>query len=351
MTFPSTSAFNPGLLHDIADPAVTPAPGPGLVDRPHIGIDVGGDRLDIYILPAGEHLHISNRSADIARWLDSHPAFAAGVALVAFEPTGKCEYALQAELRARGIAHLRVNLGETAAFARMSGRRAKTDRLDAQMLAEFAVYKALHGLTHMDFERDELLVSLVMRRQDLQEMCLAEQDRLRRESQAAVQADLQAHIAWLQARKQHVEREIQARIKAVPAHRDKQKLLISMLGVGPAISAILIALLPELGHLDNAQIAALVGVAPFNHQSGKSKNKGRIRGGRSPVRKALYMGARVAARCAGPMKDFADRLRTAGKPFHVAITAVMRKMIVTLNAMLKTQTEWQKNPSTSTLPA
>ena len=231
-----------------------------------------------------------------------------------------------------------VNPRQVRDFARSLGRLAKTDRLDAQVLARFAeaVQPPPRALPDAAAQR---LSALCSRRRQLIEMLTAEQNRLPR-ADAVVRPNVEAHLRWLRQQLTHLDGELGKAVRESPIWRRKDDLLRSVRGVGPVLSATLLAELPELGTLNRKQIAALVGVAPLNRDSGTFRGKRVTWGGRAPVRRVLYMAALVGTRCNPALRSFYARLRLAGKPKKVALTACMRKLLVMLNAMLRDGTVW-----------
>ncbi|WP_211629142.1 transposase, partial [Paraburkholderia nemoris] len=223
-------------------------------------------------------------------------------------------------------------------FAKATGKRAKTDRIDAFVIAHFgAVIKpVVRPLNDMQTEQ---LQALLLRRAQLIDMLVAEKARLDR-AHAAARESLNDHIKWLKQQLTVADRDIDSFMRSSPAWRQKEDLLRSVPGIGPGAAATLIAFMPQLGSLNRREIAALTGVAPFNCDSGKHQGKRRVQGGRAIVRRALYMACIPALRFNPVIRAFYDRLRKAGKPFKVAMTACIRKLIVTLNAMVHNSTPW-----------
>jgi transposase len=224
-------------------------------------------------------------------------------------------------------------------FARATGRLAKTDRLDAQILAQFAeaVRPACRPLPDASTQQ---LAALLTRRRQLVEMLTAEKNR-RGSAPHGMRSQIQTHIDWLEQHVAQLDRDLTTAVQASPIWRAHDALLRSVPGIGPVITRTLLAELPELGTLTRKQIAALVGVAPLNRDSGAFRGKRTIWGGRASVRAVLYMGALVAARHNAVLKAFYQRLRGAGKAPKVALTACMRKLLTILNAMLKHRTPWR----------
>ena len=303
----------------------------------YVGIDVSKDRLDVHILPAGEDLAFGNDAAGIAALCDRLTA--AGPCLAVLEATGALQERAAAGLCAAGILVAVVNPRQVRDFARATGCLAKTDRLDARMIAAFAEAVRPEPRPLPDAER-QVLIDMVGRRRQLVEMRAAEKIR-RPQVTAALRPALEAHIAFLDKAICALDGDISSGLRASSAWRSEDDLLASVPGVGPVLRAVLIAKLPELGQLSRRQIAALVGVAPLNRDSGQMRGRRTIFGGRAEVRTVLYMAAISAIRCNPVLNAFHARLRAAGKAPKVAITACMRKLLTILNAMLRSKTQWR----------
>jgi transposase len=302
-----------------------------------VGIDVAKAQLDVYASPAGEAWRVANDEAGIAglvsRLETSSPA------AVVLEATGGLESSLTGALLSAGLPVHVVNPRQVRDFARATGRLAKTDAIDARILAQFA--EAIRPeLRLLPDEETRALRALVERRRQLLEMLTAEKNRRYRASRS-VRRSLEANIDWLQGLISELDDELDSTIRSSPAWREKEDLLRSVPGIGPVLSSVLLAHLPELGRVDRKQIAALVGVAPFNHDSGTLRGKRTVWGGRARVRSALYMGALVASRHNPVVRAFYQRLLAAGKPKKLALTACMRKLLGVLNAMLRSGKAWQ----------
>lgn len=301
-----------------------------------MGIDVAKDHLDIAVRPSGEGWRINNGEADIAalvvRLKELQPA------LVVMEATGGYETAVTAALMVADLRVAVVNPRQARDFAKGAGYLAKTDRLDAHVLAHFA-----EAIRPVPRERgdEELptLQALVARRRQLVEMLTAERNRLQ-QSKPPVRERITQHIAWLRKELATLDEELGDHIRKSAVWREKDDLLQSAPGIGPRVSCVLVANLPELGKLNRKEIAALAGVAPFNRDSGKWQGKRAIWAGRAHVRAALYMATLVAARYNPLIREFYTRLRAAGKAAKVALVACMRKFLTILNAMVKHHTRW-----------
>jgi transposase len=303
-----------------------------------IGIDVAKAVLDVAVRPSGEERHLANDAAgitEIVGWLKTlNPQ------VIVVEATGGYEAPLVAEL---GIAHLPVavvNPRQVRDFARATGRLAKTDRLDAQALAHFG--QAVRPIPRpLPDEAAQALAALVERRRQVVAMRTAEENRLGATRVALVRTRIQAHLEWLETDLREIDDELRQRLRTSPLWREQDDLLQSVPGVGPILSLTLLAEVPELGRLSHGQIAALVGVAPLNRDSGSLRGRRAVWGGRRAVRTALYMGTLRATRCNPTIQAFYSRLLEAGKAKKVALVACMHKLLTILNAMLKHQTPWQ----------
>lgn len=306
----------------------------------YIGIDVSGSTLDVAIHDTTEHFSVDNQTAAIDQLVQR--LIALNPTLIVMEATGKLELAVLRALCQAGLPAVAVNPRQVRDFAKATGKRAKTDRIDAFVIAHFAaVIKPV--VRPLNDVQTEQLQALLLRRAQLIDMLVAEKARLER-AHAAAKESLNDHIKWLKQQLTVADKDIDSFMRASPAWCQKEDLLRSVPGIGPGAAATLIAFMPQLGSLNRREIAALTGVAPFNSDSGKHTGKRRIQGGRAIVRRALYMACIPALRFNPVIRAFYDRLRKAGKPFKVAMTACIRKLIVTLNAMVHNSTPW--SPST-----
>ena len=305
----------------------------------YVGIDVAKEMLDVALRPTGERWRVEHDAAGLEQLLARLQALAAAPALVVLEATGGLELELVAALAAAALPVVVVNPRQVRDFARATGTLAKTDALDAAVLAHFgeAVRPPLRALRDA---QTLALKALLGRRQQLVTMLVAERNR-RGAAVAAVRPRIEAHIAWLEHERSELEEELRQTLQQSPVWRERDQLLRSVPGVGEQLSLTLLAELPELGRLDRRQAAALVGVAPFNRDSGRLRGRRTIWGGRARVRAMLYMGALSASRFNPVIRDCYQRLLAAGKPKQVALTACMRKLLVILNAMLKHHTPWR----------
>jgi transposase len=296
-----------------------------------IGIDVSKARLDGAGRP---HFPFSqpNDAAGIAAIVALLQPLA--VALVTVEATGGWEIPLVTALATAGIPVAVVNPRQVRDFAKAANRLAKNDRIDAAVLAHFA--EAMKPQPRpLPEEQVRALDALMSRRRQLLDMRTMERNRLAACPTPAVRDDLQTHIAWLNERLQKVEQELQTAIEASPVWRVKEDLLRSIIGIGPVASRTLLTALPELGQVTGRQAAALVGVAPYDDDSGQRRGQRHIRGGRAEVRAALYMAALSAVRHNPVLRAFRDRLAQRGKKAKVILTAVARKLVVLANAVLR----------------
>jgi transposase len=301
-----------------------------------VGIDVSKAQLDVEFRPTGEKESVANDKAGIKalvkRLAKLQPT------LIVLEATGGYERKVAQALVRAELPVVVVNPRQVRDFAKATGKLAKTDRIDAGVLAHFgeAVRPQLRSLP------DEVtleLRALTARRRQVIEMITAETNRLTMTSKA-VGKRIDAHICWLEKELQRADQDLDRSIQQSPIWKENQELLISTPGIGPVSSRTLIAELPELGILNRKQISALVGLAPFNHDSGSLKGRRAILGGRAPVRNALYMAALVATRRNSVIREFYKRLRANGKLFKVALVACMRKLLTILNSMIKHKSRW-----------
>lgn len=303
-----------------------------------IGIDVAKDRLDVHVRPSGEAFTVARDSeglvALVARLEALHPT------AIVLEATGGFERTVAAALAAAKLPLSVVNPRQIRDFARATGKLAKTDALDAAAIAHFAEAVRPEVRPIPDAQA-QALGELVTRRRQIIEMIVAETHRRRQLTQRPLLRRLDRHLALLQEELTEIERDLSNTISGTPAWRESEDLLKTVPGIGNATARTLLAELPELGTLDRKQIAALVGVAPLNRDSGTMRGRRSTWGGRASVRSVLYMAALVAARHNMPMAVFYKRLRNAGKPAKVALTAVMRKLLIILNAILRDRQPWQ----------
>lgn len=303
-----------------------------------VGIDVSKDWLDAHALPSGRAERFANDHAGLdalIAWLKP-----LGTEIVALEATGGLEGLCVAALAAADMAVIVVNPAQVRSYAAALGKRAKTDQIDAAVIAAFveATKPALRPLKDAE---TRAFAELVTRRRQIMQMIGAEQNRQRMVEGKPAQKSIKRILSALARELADLDAGMDDQIRKSPLWRVREKLLISVPGVGPKVARTLIAELPELGRLDRRQIASLAGLAPFTRQSGKWKGKSFIGGGRSRVRPALFMAALVASKHNPVLKQFRDRLVAAGKPKIVAIVATMRKLLTILNAIIRDQKPWQ----------
>lgn len=306
-----------------------------------VGIDVSKAWLDVAVHEKGEVMRVSNDETGIAslvkRLKKPKPI------LIVLEPTGGFEMLVVAELSQAGLPVAVVNAKRVRDFAKATGQIAKTDKLDARVLAHFAA-AVRPEVRSLKSEEEEQLTALLTRRRQVLDMLAVEKNRLVT-VRAKMRTDIEAHIQWLSNSLKEVDEEIEDFVKGSPIWREKASLLQSVPGVGPVTSATMLGMLPELGLLNRQEIAALVGVAPVNKDSGRKQGKRRIYGGRADVRSVLYMAALSAKKHNPFIRTFYERLLRHGKEKKVALTACMRKLLVILNAMLRTNQPWRTHPA------
>jgi len=303
-----------------------------------VGIDVSKDRLDGHVAPSGEAFFIANDAAGVEELAGRLAALSP--AIVALEATGGFETLAVAQLAAAGMPVAVVNPAQVRSFADAMGKRAKTDPIDAAVIARFAAASDVKAKPLSD-EQTQLLAALVARRRQITAMIVAEEARLKQALGKKLKQSIARLLTALRRELKSLDGDLDGQIHASPAWRLKEDLLSSVPGVGKGIARTLIAELPELGSLDRRQIASLAGLAPFTRQSGKWRGKSFIGGGRASVRAALFMGALVAARHNPVLKAFRDQLVARGKPKIVAIVATARKLLTILNAIIREQKPWQ----------
>jgi transposase len=312
-----------------------------------VGIDVAKAQLDVAIRPNGERFAVANDETGISALLRRlEPAD-----LVIIEAIGGLEMPVASALATAGIAVAVVNPRQVRDFARATGQLAKTDALDAQVLARFGEVVKPQVRALPDAQA-QALEALVNRRRQLVEMLTAEKNR-RANSPRVTHKSIDEHIRWLEKRLTGFDDELAGLVRETPIWRERDELLRSVPGVGKVLSTTLLAHLPELGALNRKQIAALAGLAPFNRDSGSLRGSRCIWGGRAQVRRVLYMAVVAAVRSNPVIKNFYAQLRARGKYPKSALTACMRKLLVILNAMIHNQTPWQTPApasSTSALP-
>ena len=303
----------------------------------YIGIDVAKAHVDVAVRPSGARWDVSRDEAGVRQLVSRLKALEP--VMVLLEASGGLELPLVAALAAEAVPVVVVNPRQVRDFARATGKLAKTDALDAAVLAHFAAVVRPPVRPLRDAET-QVLGSLVARRHQVMTMLVSEKNRLSSAAAAAVRPRIEAHITWLEQELDDLDEGLRQTLRSSPVWHAKDDLLRTVPGVGEQLSLTLLAHLPELGTLDRRQIAALVGVAPFNRDSGTLRGKRTVWGGRARVRATLYMGALVASRCNPVIRGFYQRLLACGKPKKLAFTACMRKLLVILNAMLKHRSTW-----------
>ena len=302
-----------------------------------VGIDVAQAHLDLAVRPTGETWQVPNTDAAFPDLIARLRALAP--TLLVLEATGGYEHAVLSAIAAAGLPIVAVNPRQVRDFAKAFGILAKTDQIDAAILALFAerVRPAVRALPDADTAE---LAALLARRRQLLDMLTAERHRLA-QARPAVRRSLQQHIHWLEQRVHDFDDDLTRRIRRSPVWRAKEDLLRSAPGIGPVVARTLLAVLPELGRLPRRPLAALVGLAPFNRDSGRHRGRRCIWGGRRTVRAALYMATLVATRHNPAIRACYQRLLTAGKPTKVALTVCMHKLLTILNAMVRTNQPWR----------
>jgi transposase len=305
---------------------------------PIIGIDVSQAHLDVHVRPTDEAFRVSYDDAGLATLLTRLQALRP--TLIVFEATGGYEVPLAATLASAALPLAIVNPRQIRHYGRAIGQLAKTDRLDARLIARFGedVRPAARAVPD---EQARALGALLARRRQLVEMLVAEQNRRRLVRDRRVQRQVDAHVAWLEEALRRLDHDLTTLVRSTPAWREADDLLRSVPGIGPITACTLIGDLPELGHLDRRRIAALVGLAPFARDSGAFHGLRMITGGRPHIRRVLYMATLSAIKCNPAIRSFHRRLVAAGRPGKVAITAAMRKLLTILNAMLRDRRPWQ----------
>jgi len=303
-----------------------------------VGIDVSKDRLDVAMRPSGEAFVVERNAAGlellVARLKELAPH------LVALEATGGFETVATAALAAAKLPVVVVNPAQIRSFAKAIGQRAKTDPIDAAVIAHFAE-ATKPEVRPLPDEATRLLADLVARRRQIIEMIGAERQRERRMSVPRLRKSVVRVVKTLEKELVEIDADIDDAVRGSPVWREREDLLVSVPCIGRVIARTLIGELPELGQLDRKEIAALAGLAPFSRQSGQWRGKSFIGGGRTVVRTVLFMGALVAKRHNPVLKAFFDRLIAAGKPKMVALIAVARKLLTILNAIIRDNRPWQ----------
>jgi transposase len=308
------------------------------MDATYVGIDVSKDRLDVHVRPSGQSFAVARNGEGLSELVERVGALAP--TLVAVEATGGYETIVAAAVAGAGIALAVVNPAQVRHFAQAIGKRAKTDPIDAAVIAHFAEATKPPPRPLPD-EQAQLLADLVARRRQIVEMIGAERQREKRAVNRRVRKSIARIIVALEKELLDVDTDIGDLVRSSPVWREKEDLLTSVPGIGKTTARTLLAELPELGTLDRRGIASLAGLAPYTRQSGQWRGKSMIGGGRAPARSALFICTLVASRYNPPLKAFYQRLIAAGKPKMVALIAVARKLLTILNAILRDNRSWQ----------
>jgi len=302
-----------------------------------LGIDLSKDSLDAHSLPDGQSWHVNTDPDTLAEWVKQLPE---GITLAVMEATGGLQNIPAAVLAKANIPVAIVNPKQVRDFAKAIGQHAKTDAIDAKSIAQFGL-KIQPSPRKLPDEAQTLLVELLRRRRQLIHNRTAEENRLGATRAKSIRRNIEAHIDWLNKQIKKIDEEIDRQVRNSPMWLVNEKLLMSVPGVGPVNAHVLMGQLPELGKLSRREIASLVGLAPFPRESGKWRGKRFVCGGRAHVRASLYMAALSASRYNPPLRDFYRRLLDNGKPKKLALTAVMRRLLTILNAIMRDQKPWQ----------
>ncbi len=302
-----------------------------------VGIDVSKAHLDIAIRPSAAAFRVENTPTGLAELVARLKPLAP--TLIVLEATGGYELPAVAACQAAGLAIAAVNPRQARDFAKGVGKLAKTDRIDAAVLAHFAEAVRPKAREAEPAERAEL-DALLTRRGQLIGMRVMETNRLEVTTDATVRPRIEAHVAWLEAELEDADGRLEEAVRRSPAWQAQDELLRSIPGIGPVVSRTLLASLPELGTIDGGQAAALAGLAPFARDSGTMRGPRAIRGGRAEVRRVMYLAAMSASRGKGPLREFADRLRGRGKRAKVVLIALARKILTIANAVLHAGKAW-----------
>jgi transposase len=308
------------------------------MDASFVGIDVSKDRLDVHVSPSGEAFTVSRDGKGLEVLVDRLRMLSPQ--LIAIEATGGFETIAAAALAGAALPLAIVNPAQVRHFAQAVGKRAKTDPIDAEVIARF-VEAVKPKARPLPDAQARTLGELVARRRQIIEMVVAERQREQRTALVRVRKSILRHIKMLEKELAEIDNDIGTLVRGSPAWREKEDLLVTCPGIGTTLARTLLAEMPELGNLNRREIASLAGVAPFTRQSGRWKGKSMIAGGRAPVRSALYMAALSAISFNPPLKSFYQRLLSVGKPKMLALIAVARKILTILNAMLRERKKWQ----------
>lgn len=309
-----------------------------MLEAVFVGIDIAKDHLDVFVLPKKVSWTCNNDADGVTYLIEQLNKEAPSI--IVMEATGGYEIILAAQLGSAGLPVAVVNPRQVRDFAKGIGKLAKTDLIDAYVLARFAETNRPEPKP-LPTEDEQLIKELLARRRQLVDLRASEKNRLHRVRSQRVRKSVLTVIETLSREIQEIDDDLDKTIKQSPIWRETEDLLKSFTGIGPVTARTLLASLPELGKIDRQKIGCLVGVAPFNKDSGTKRGKRVIQGGRAHVRKALYMAAVTAIRCNKVIKSFYERLTEAGKPFKVSIVACMRKILVITNAMIKSRRPFQ----------
>ena len=304
-----------------------------------LGIDLSKNWLDAYLLPDGQSWHVNTDPDALTEWVKQLPN---SISLAVMEASGGLQNLPAAALAKSAIPVAIVNPKQVRDFAKALGQRAKTDAIDAQMIAQFGI-KIQPSPRKLPDEAQMLLAELIARRRQLIENRVAEQNRLKTGQAKSIRRNIEAHIQWLVKQIAKIDDDIDQQVRSSPMWLVNEKLLTSVPGVGTTTARALLGQLPELGRLSRRQIAALVGLAPYPRESGRWRGKRFVCGGRAHVRAALYMAALSASQHNPVLSEFYRRLTDKGKPPKLALTAVMRRLLTILNAVIRDQKPWCKS--------
>ena len=309
------------------------------ITKTYVGVDISKNKFDVYLHPIGKAFSFANSKDGVEKLIAHLSTYT--IEQIVCESTGGYENLMLKMLRALGFNVWQVEPNRIKSFIRSKGKKVKTDVIDAHMIALFSAQE-MQEHKHIEYgESHELLRDLVKRKKDLVEMIVSERQRLKHPSRVFCKLEIQAHIDFMNKQITEIEIAIEDIIDKDDDLNKKVEIIESVPGIGKATAAMLVAEMPELGKIENKKAAALVGVAPYTQQSGQYKGKSFISGGRAVVRSAIYMAALVASRFNPAMKEFYRRLCDVGKKApKVALVAVMRKLIIILNVMVKKQTKW-----------
>lgn len=301
-----------------------------------LGIDLSKDWIDAHLLPGDQTWHIASNCDQLEKWIAQLPA---GIDLVVMEASGGLQNIPAALLAQADLPVAVVNPAQVRAFAKALGQRAKTDPLDARLIAQFgqSVKPAARPLPS---DEQALFGDLLGRRSELMQTLVSERNRLATARFKPIQQNIKKHIAWLEKELDRIDDDIDRHVRQSPIWRVNEELLTSVKGVGTGTARALLGHLPELGRLSRREIASLVGLAPHARESGRWQGKRFVSGGRAVVRASLYMAALTASRCNPILHVFYERLRKKGKSAKMALTAVMRKLLTMLNAIIRDQKSW-----------